>query len=76
MLHLGDCQAIYEQGWLSSGSYDTYIGAGIESIYCEMSESEQWTIIQQRAAGDIDFYRNYSQYQEGFGTLSADTDFW
>ncbi|RUS72882.1 hypothetical protein EGW08_019356, partial [Elysia chlorotica] len=33
-----------------------------------------WIVIQRRSTGDVDFYRNWTSYKTGFGTL--DNDFW
>ena len=33
-----------------------------------------WTVIQRRKCGEIDFYRNWADYEEGFGYL--DHEFW
>ena len=33
-----------------------------------------WTVFQRRKCGEIDFYRNWADYEEGFGYL--DHEFW
>ncbi|GFS27527.1 fibrinogen-related protein 3.1 [Elysia marginata] len=33
-----------------------------------------WIVIQRRVNGDVDFYRNWTDYKNGFGDLSG--DFW
>ncbi|BFZ03950.1 hypothetical protein BsWGS_06989 [Bradybaena similaris] len=33
-----------------------------------------WVVIQRRTKGDVDFYRGWADYKNGFGT--PDTDFW
>ncbi|XP_045184870.2 ficolin-3-like [Mercenaria mercenaria] len=33
-----------------------------------------WTVFQYRFDGSVDFYRNFSEYEQGFGDLS--TEYW
>ena len=33
-----------------------------------------WTVFQRRATGDVNFYRGWEEYKQGFGSL--DGDFW
>ena len=33
-----------------------------------------WTVFQRRVNGSVDFYRNWTDYEEGFGYL--DHEFW
>lgn len=35
-------------------------------VYCDM-KSGGYTVIQRRTSGEIDFYRNSSEYKNGFG---------
>lgn len=42
---------------------------------CDMdTEGGGWMVIQRRINGSIDFFRNWTQYEEGFGNLY--TEFW
>ncbi|TMW41927.1 hypothetical protein DOY81_012993 [Sarcophaga bullata] len=46
-----------------------------ESFYVECdSETEggSWTVIQRRQDGSIDFYREWKDYEEGFGDVDAE----
>jgi len=50
-------------------------GPGEENLpfhaYCD---EEGWTVIQRRLNGDVDFFRDWSEYASGFGQLSG--EFW
>ena len=43
-------------------------------MYCDTECGGGWTVIQRRKCGEIDFYRNWADYEEGFGYL--DHEFW
>ncbi|GFO06960.1 fibrinogen-related protein 2.2 [Plakobranchus ocellatus] len=44
-------------------------------ILCDThTDGGGWIVFQRRATGDVDFYRDWTSYREGFGSLTG--DFW
>ena len=42
------------------------------SNYCECFADGVWTVIQKRFDGSVDFYRNWTDYKDGFGNLNGE----
>ena len=40
--------------------------------FCECDNEGVWTIIQRRLDGCVDFYRNWTEYKEGFGSVNGE----
>ncbi|KAK3094409.1 hypothetical protein FSP39_001345 [Pinctada imbricata] len=71
-----DCKELYDRGQSSTGVYEIEISDSItKSVICDMTTQDGgWTVIQNRHDGTVDFYRTWSQYKNGFG--SVETEYW
>ena len=46
-------------------------GQGTFSVYCDTTtDGGGWMVFQRRQEGSVDFYRNWTDYQNGFGDLN------
>ena len=43
-------------------------------VYCQFQDNNHWLVFQRRLNGEVDFYRNWTDYKNGFGQL--DGEFW
>ncbi|XP_058120350.1 angiopoietin-1-like [Anopheles ziemanni] len=60
-----------------SGTYLLRSGEDSEpfEVFCEQTKFDGgWTVIQHRYDGSVDFYRNWTEYRNGFGNV--DGEFW
>ncbi|KAK3577307.1 hypothetical protein CHS0354_008400 [Potamilus streckersoni] len=72
-----DCQELYKRGYTKTGVHVIYPDGLPKGIYvrCDMDAAGGgWTVIQRRVSGNIDFYRSWSDYKQGFGDLNG--NFW
>ncbi|XP_038058719.1 uncharacterized protein LOC119730000 [Patiria miniata] len=71
------CDEVLQADHNVSGIY-TIFPAGFNDglqVYCDMeTDGGGWIVIQRRLDGSVDFYRNWADYQVGFGSLSG--EFW
>ncbi|KAL2086898.1 hypothetical protein ACEWY4_017957 [Coilia grayii] len=76
-----DCEEYFQNGTKHNGVYTIY-PAGEDSameVYCDMGctenedhEGGQWTVIQRREDGSVNFHRPWGDYKEGFGNKSGE----
>ncbi|XP_049302344.1 ryncolin-2-like isoform X3 [Bactrocera dorsalis] len=62
--------------YAESGVYELYLPEFLQhpfNVYClrDPDGGEPWTIIQRRQSNDTDFYREWVEYEHGFGDLNA-----
>ena len=67
----------------STGTYEVASACHVDATFissksyahCDMdTDGGKWTVIQRRINGSVDFYRNWTDYANGFGDL--DGEFW
>jgi len=70
------CADIYSSGEREDGIYTIDPdGQGSFQVICLMTAHPGgWTMIQRRQDGSVDFFRNWTDYKNGFGNLSG--EFW
>ncbi|KAJ8024084.1 Fibrinogen C domain-containing protein 1 [Holothuria leucospilota] len=67
-----DCLDLFNANFTENGVFMIkpldWPGAPIK-VYCNMTDGGGWTVFQRRLDHSINFYRNWTCYKEGFGSL-------
>ncbi|XP_068741700.1 microfibril-associated glycoprotein 4-like [Montipora capricornis] len=71
-----NCAELYKYGERISGVYTIDPdGSGAFDVFCDQKTAGGgWTVFQKRLDGSVDFYRDWSDYTQGFGNLNG--EFW
>ncbi|KAJ8043774.1 Ryncolin-1 [Holothuria leucospilota] len=76
-----DCYDAQQAGHTTDGVY-TILPTGRPggtpfTVFCDMTTAGGgWTVFQRRTDGVTEFYRDWNEYKQGFGSLDAGNDFW
>jgi len=77
VFHYKSCQDALEGGNVFSTHYMIQPDDGMPFlVYCDMDSTNGigWVVFQRRFDGSVDFFRNWTDYQKGFGDIQG--EFW
>lgn len=64
-----DCVSTFTQ---KPGVYGIVIDGDSKHVFCSIEVNHTWIVIQRRQDGSENFYRNWTEYEIGFGSPSSE----